>query len=283
MSEFQPVIVPLYPQTYPVVIPPDQVPISVVGNINSVNNIHYPTLDVYVPKLPAGQGVVICPGGGYSGLAIDHEGRQIAQWLNSLGVSAFVLKYRLPPKYRHPVPMQDVQRAMRLVRANAANWGVKTDRVGIMGFSAGGHLASTAATHYDLGNAAAADAVERWSCRPDFLILGYPVVCFSREYCHAGTRSNLIGETLPADLAQLLSNELHVTPDTPPTFIFHSSDDPAVDVRNALDFYLACQQNKVSAELHVFPAGGHGYGMGQPGSAQSQWPGLCARWLQTLG
>jgi acetyl esterase/lipase len=277
-------VVPLYPESYPKEIPPERQEKDIDGG-RCINNVHYPTLTISLPE-PAkatGASVVICPGGGYGVLAVNHEGRDIAKWLNSFGVAAFMLKYRLPPEHRHPAPMEDVQRAIRMVRFNAEQWGVKANRIGVMGFSAGGHLASTAATHFDGGKAGAADPVERVSCRPDFAILAYPVVCFSRDYCHSGSRANLLGEPQRADLVQLLSNELQVTAATPPTFLFHSTDDGAVDVRNTLDFYLACKMKGVSAEVHVFPKGGHGYGMGSPGSQESQWPGLCQRWLQALG
>lgn len=278
-------IVPLYPESYPSEIPAEKQEKVVEGNIRCINNVHYPTLTAYLPD-PAranGCGVVICPGGGYWVLAHEHEGRDIAQWLNSFGVAAFVLKYRLPPVYRHPIPMQDAQRAIRMVRCRAAEWGVKPDRIGVLGFSAGGHLASTVATHFDGGNPAAKDSIDRQSCRPDFAVLCYPVVCFSKDYCHSGSRSQLIGEPLPADLQQNLSNELQVTPQTPPTFLFHSEDDKGVDPRNSIDFYLACQQNNVPAELHIFPTGGHGYGMGRAGTSESQWPALLQKWLETRG
>ena len=198
MNVADPVIVPLYPATYPAVIPAEKQE-KAVNNVGFINNIHYPTLDVYLPAAgqATGCGVVICPGGGYTGLASDHEGKQIARWLNSFGVAGFVLKYRLPPDYRHPIPMQDAQRGLRVVRANAAKWNVNPQRIGVLGFSAGGHLASTVTTHFDGGNPQAADAVERQSCRPDFSVLCYAVICFAKEYCHSGSRINLLGDTLP--------------------------------------------------------------------------------------
>lgn len=278
-------VVPLYPESYPATIPAEKQEKQIEGNIRCINNVHYPTITVYLPKAEkaTGCGVVICPGGGYWVLAAKHEGRDIAKWFNSIGVAAFVLKYRLPPEYRHPIPMQDAQRAIRMVRCNGAKWGVKPDRIGVMGFSAGGHLASTVTTHFDAGDPSATDAVQRQSCRPSFAVLCYPVICFSKDYCHSGSRSNLLGESLPADLKQNLSNDLQVTPRTPPTFLFHSEDDGAVDPRNSIDFYLACQQNKVPAELHIFPSGGHGYGLGAKGTSQSQWPALLRKWLEQQG
>lgn len=273
--------VPLYPDSYPAVIPDERK--EQCDERGCIRNVHYPTLTVYQPEKPNGCGVIVCPGGGYWILAADHEGRQIAEMLNSFGITAFILKYRLPPDYMHPIPMQDAQRAVRLVRANAAKWSVAPDRIGILGFSAGGHLASTAATHFDAGDPASADPVERLSCRPDFAVLCYPVVCFSRDYCHSGSRVQLLGSALPPDLVKLLSNELQVTSQTPPTFLFHSEDDSGVDPRNSIDFFLACKNNGVKAELHVFPNGGHGYGLGPAGTGQSQWPGLLRAWLSDLG
>lgn len=275
--------IPLYPELFPQTIPHERQEKTEGGE--RIYNVHYPTLSVYLPapSIANGSAVVICPGGGYRIIASDHEGKQMAAWLNTLGIAALVLKYRLPPGYRHPIPMQDAQRAIRLARAHAGEWNIKSDRIGIMGFSAGGHLASTAATHFDAGNSASTDPVERKSCRPDFLILGYPVICFSKDYCHAGSRQNLTGEHLPPDIVRFLSSELHVTADTPPAFIFHSHDDPIVDPRNSIDFYVACLQAGVAAELHIFPRGGHGYGLGAEESSEAQWPALCARWLEKNG
>ena len=184
-------------------------------------DIDQPSIAPYV--VPAGRGtgtaVVVCPGGGYRNLAMDHEGDQIAKWLNSLGVSAFVLKYRLGPKYHHPVELGDAQRAIRTVRAKAAEYRVATDRIGIMGFSAGGHLASTAGTHFDAGDASAADPIDRVSSRPDFLVLGYPVISFTTPYTHKGSLQNLLGDNPDPKLVESLSNELQVTAQTPPTFL----------------------------------------------------------------
>jgi hypothetical protein len=169
--------------------------------------------------------VVVCPGGGYAKLAMDHEGRQVAEWLNSLGVAAFVLKYRLGPRYRHPAPLEDAKRALRLVRSRASEFRIAPDRIGVWGFSAGGHLASTLATHFDAGNPAAADPIERVSCRPDFAILAYPVISFASEYAHKGSRRNLLGDNPDPALVENLSNEKQVTAQTPPTFLFHTNED----------------------------------------------------------
>jgi acetyl esterase/lipase len=240
-----------------------------------------PTLTVYrAPKDKAnGAAVVICPGGGYSGLAMDHEGHQVARWLNSLGVTGVLLKYRLAP-YRHPVPLQDAQRALRTTRAHAQEWGLDPKRIGILGFSAGGHLASTAGTHFDAGNAGASDPVERVSCRPDFMILLYPVISFTAPYTHKGSRANLLGKEPEAGLVASLSNETQVTAQTPPTFLVHTSEDTGVPPENSVAFYLALHKNRVPAELHVFEKGRHGLGLGPRELPFSRWPELCAAWMR---
>jgi len=244
-----------------------------------------PKLTVYRadPERASGAAVVVCPGGGYGRLASDHEGRQVAEWLNSLGVSAFVLQYRLGPRYRHPVPLQDAQRAIRLVRSRAAEWGLDPTRVGILGFSAGGHLASTASTHFDDGRRDASDPVERQGSRPDFAVLGYPVVSLVDPPAHLGSRRNLLGEPADPALVELLSNERQVTPRTPPTFLFHTADDSVVPVANALLYFEALTRAGVPGELHVFPHGRHGVGLAPDDPVLSAWPRLCAAWLGGLG
>jgi acetyl esterase/lipase len=243
-----------------------------------------PTLTLYRANgRGAGTAVIVAPGGSYSNLAMNHEGRQVANWLNSLGVTAFVLKYRLGPKYRHPVELGDAQRALRLVRTRAQEFGLLADRIGIMGFSAGGHLASTAATHFDRGNATAADPIDRAGSRPDFLALGYPVISFDPAITHAGSLRNLLGEMPDPALVQLLSNELQVTSETPPTFIFHTNADTGVVAENSVRFYLALRKAKVPAELHVFETGPHGVGLAMGDPALSAWPTLLANWLRGRG
>jgi len=243
-----------------------------------------PTL-TYYPAYGRGAGtaVIVAPGGGYQNLAMNHEGRQVANWLNSLGVSAFVLKYRLGPKYHHPIELDDAQRAIRTVRARAAEFGATPDRVGIMGFSAGGHLASTAGTHFDDGNAAAADAIDRVSSRPDFLILGYPVITMKAPYVHEGSKKNLLGDTPDPGLVDLLSNELQVTARTPPTFLFHTSSDTTVPVENSVMFYLALRKANVPVEMHIFQTGPHGVGLALNDAALGAWPPLLATWLRGRG
>lgn len=244
-----------------------------------------PKITVYRadPERASGAAVVVCPGGGYARLAADHEGRQVAEWLNSLGVSAFVLQYRLGPRYRHPVPLQDAQRAIRLLRSRAVEWGIDPARVGILGFSAGGHLASTASTHFDDGQPGASDPVERQGSRPDFAVLGYPVISLVDPPAHLGSRRNLLGEPADPALVDLLSNERQVTPRTPPSFLFHTADDSVVPVANALLYFEALTRAGVPGELHVFPRGRHGVGLAPDDPVLSAWPRLCATWLGGLG
>ena len=229
-----------------------------------------------------GAAVVVCPGGGYGRLAMDHEGRQVAEWLNGHGITAVVLKYRLGPRYRHPAPLHDAQRAIRWVRANAAELGVRADAVGIWGFSAGGHLAATAATKFDDGDASAADPLDRPGSRPDFAILAYPVISFVEEYAHAGSRANLLGQSWHPALAEDLSAERHVTPRTPPTFIFYPDEDP-VRPENGVAFYLALKRAKVPAELHVYERGRHGLGLAQADPVVSTWTERLRDWLRLRG
>lgn len=264
----EPKVIPLWPGGAP----------GAVGNEEADRS----TLSLYLlaAEKAAGTGVVVCPGGGYGTLALDHEGRQIAGWLNSLGVAAFVLKYRLGPRYHHPAPLQDAQRALRLVRSQAGEFGVAPDRIGIWGFSAGGHLASTAGTHFDAGDPSAPDPIDRVSCRPDFLILAYPVISFTTPYAHAGSRKNLLGENPDPALLESLSNEKQVTPQTPPTFLFHTDEDKGVPAENSVLFYLALRKAGVPAELHIYRRGKHGVGLAQSDPVLSSWAGRLADWLK---
>lgn len=249
-----------------------------------------PTLTVWLPtpEKATGAAVVVCPGGGYGMLAVDHEGKQVAEWLNSLGVSAFVLKYRLGPRYHHPAMLQDAARAIRMVRASGPKWGVDPQRIAILGFSAGGHLASTAGTHFDAGKPDAEDPVERVSSRPDRLILVYPVVALATPYGHTGSKHNLLGDNPSADLVHSLSNETQVTAQTPPTFLAHTNEDTGVPAENSILFVLALRQAKVPVEFHLFEKGQHGMGLGNgarqfgiaPNPAFQEWPKLCAIWLK---
>lgn len=243
-----------------------------------------PSVTVYrpAPDRATGAAVVVCPGGGYGVLA-PHEGKPIAQWLNSLGITGVVLKYRLGPRYHHPVMMNDVARAIRLVRANAAEWKLDDRRIGVLGFSAGGHLASTAATHFDEGDAKSADPIERVSSRPDVAILVYPVVTMTDPFTHAGSRENLLGMNPAPGLIDLLSNEKQVTARTPPTFLVHTADDDVVPVENSLMFAMACRKARVPVEIHVFEHGPHGIGLAAGDPILGAWTGLCARWLEKRG
>jgi acetyl esterase/lipase len=244
-----------------------------------------PTLTIFLPVKNAatGVGVVVCPGGGYGALASNHEGRQVANWLNSMGIAAFVLKYRLGPRYHHPIELGDAQRALRTVRAHASEYGVTADHVGIMGFSAGGHLASTAGTHFDSGDPKDPDPIQRESSRPDFMVLGYPVISMKPPYVHAGSLKNLLGESPDPNLVDKLSNELQVTPQTPPTFLFHTTEDKAVPVENSVLFYLALRKAGVPAELHVFERGPHGFGLTYKDPVLAMWPPLLVNWFRERG
>jgi acetyl esterase/lipase len=244
-----------------------------------------PSVTVWLP--PAGRAtgtaVVICPGGGYGFLAVDHEGRDPAEWLNRYGVAAFVLRYRIAPRYHHPAPLQDVQRALRLVRSRAREWGIDPHRVGVWGFSAGGHLASTAATHFDDGKPDAADPVERVSCRPDFAVLCYPVITLKEPFAHGGSRDNLLGKHPDQKLVDSLCNDRQVTAKTPPTFLFHTGEDKGVPVENSVLFYVALHRAGVPAELHVYEKGPHGVGLAPRDPVLSTWPDRLAAWLKARG
>jgi acetyl esterase/lipase len=247
-------------------------------------DIDKPSLAPYL--VPAGRGtgtaVIVCPGGGYSGLSMDKEGDQIARWLNSLGVTAFVLKYRLGPKYHHPVELGDAQRAIRTVRFKAPEYRLLPDHIGIMGFSAGGHLASTAGTHFDGGEARASDPIDRVSSRPDFLVLCYPVVSFT-SFVHQGSKRNLLGDNPDAKLVESLSNETQVTAQTPPTFLFHTNADTGVPAENSIMFFMALRKAGVPAEIHIYEKGPHGVGLAQTDEALSSWPARLADWLRGRG
>jgi acetyl esterase/lipase len=247
-----------------------------------------PTITPYLPSTPAAApqpAMVICPGGGYGGLA-EHEGRDYALFLNSRGIACFVLKYRLGSAgYRHPVMLQDAARAVRTVRARAGEWNIDAARVGIMGSSAGGHLASTLLTHFDSGKADAADPVERQSSRPALGVLCYPVISMQSDLTHAGSRRNLLGENPPADLVENLSNERQVTAQTPPTFLWHTGEDAAVKPENSLLFAAALQKNGVPYDLHIYRIGRHGIGLTDtpPFANVHPWAQDLVYWLKSHG
>lgn len=247
-----------------------------------------PTLTIYpAPKeKTTGTAIVICPGGAYVNLAMDHEGQQIAQWLNSLGVAAFILKYRHRRSgagYGHPAPLQDAQRAVRMVRSRAKEWNIDSNRIGILGFSAGGHLASSAGTHFQKNYYEPKDSIDQFSCRPDFMILIYPVISLAEWYTHIGSKLNLLGKNPDQTLVEDFSNERQVTSETPPTFLVHANDDKTVPPENSIFFYLALRKAKVPAEMHIYENGGHGFGLGREKSAPSSWPARCADWMQGRG
>lgn len=244
-----------------------------------------PSITIYLPPpdKATGAAIVVCPGGGYGALAMDHEGKQVAAWLNANGIAAFVLRYRIAPRYKHPAPIEDAQRAIRTVRARAAEWEVDPGRIGILGFSAGGHLSSTAATHFDKGDQDAADPIDRASCRPDFAVLVYPVISFTTEYTHRGSLSNLLGSDPDEKLVESLSNEKRVTAETPPTFLVHTNEDSSVPPENSVLFYLALRKVKVPAEMHIYEKGRHGLGLGPNDSALATWPQHCITWLRGRG
>jgi acetyl esterase/lipase len=244
-----------------------------------------PSITIFLPvkNQANGTGMIVCPGGSYRALADNHEGRQVANWLNSLGIAAFVLKYRLGPRYHHPIELGDAQRAIRFARSHAAEYGVLPDRIGVMGFSAGGHLAATMGTHFDSGSANDPDPVQRAGSRPDFLVLGYPVISFTTPYTHQGSLHNLLGDNPDPKLMQSLSEELQVTAQTPPTFLFHTTEDRTVPVENSILFYLALRKAGVPAEMHIFQRGPHGVGLAFGDPALGMWPELLANWMRERG
>lgn len=250
-----------------------------------------PNLTVHMASKPNGAAVVICPGGGYGNLANDHEGKQVAEYFNGLGVHAFVLQYRIAKEDRKgplgKAPLLDAQRAIRMVRSMAAEKKFDPQRVGLMGFSAGGHLASTAGTHFDDGDAAAKDPIDRVSCRPDFLILAYPVISMEQGVTHGGSRKNLFGDKPTDEQIAEYSNDRKVTDKTPPTFLFHTNEDTAVVPENSVRFYLACKMAKVPVELHIYEKGRHGVGLGRDPkwtggeTSTGTWPDRLTDWLKS--
>jgi len=242
-----------------------------------------PTLTPFIPRkeISSGAAIIVCPGGGYQHLA-DHEGRPVAEWLSSIGIAAFVLKYRIAPRYHHPAPILDAARAIRTVRARAQEWNINSGKIGILGFSAGGHVASSAGTHYDSGNPSSDDPIERVSSRPDLMVLIYPVISMGPT-AHMGSRRNLIGQNPEPAIVALLSNEEQVNTKTPPTFLVHTVDDPVVPVENTTMFAAGLQKAGVPYEMHLYQHGPHGFGLGATLDGISTWPRLCADWLRLNG
>jgi acetyl esterase/lipase len=261
-------------------------PETIAGRTNGTRFISWtaiPTLTVFIPEKPNGKAVVICPGGGYRGVAIDHEGLLVAKALNEAGVAAFVLKYRTPNDTtcvdKSLAPLQDAQQAIRLVRQNAVKWQVNPAKLGIMGFSAGGHLASTAATHFSKN--ADISVTDTTSVRPNFAILGYPVINLTDSLMHRGSRENLLGKNPTAEQILSFSNDLQVSPQSPPTFLVHAANDKTVKVENSIAYYLACLKNGISVEMHLYPKGGHGFGMNNT-TTEDKWFERLLNWLKNL-
>ncbi|RPD47013.1 alpha/beta hydrolase [Hymenobacter sediminis] len=284
MAQTQPVIA-LYPGTVPnsKSSAVQEVAKKQASGSVRISQVVQPTLTVYKAAKANGTAVVVCPGGGYAMLAMDHEGHDVARRFNEMGITAFVLKYRLPNDQSQTdksiTPLLDAQQALRLVRQRAAEFGINPGRVGLMGFSAGGHLASTAGTHFATP---VGDAKDKTSVRPDFLMLIYPVISLSDSLMHAGSRNNLLGEKPTAEKVKLYSNELQVTAQTPPTFLVHAQDDQVVKVQNSLAFYEACLHHKVPVEMHLYPLGGHGFGMNNK-TTKDNWTDRLQNWLDAGG
>ena len=258
---------------------------TTVGNDNVIRvaKVSVPSLTMYKPAEQNGMSVIICPGGGYSILAWNKEGTKIAEEFNKWGITAFVLRYRLPDDTtmidKSIAPLQDAQQAIRLARTNATEWGIDKNKIGIMGFSAGGHVASTAATHFNFR--ADKTNTDTISARPDFAILIYPVISFDTTFGHRGSRTRLIGDHPSPDKVYFFSNELQVGANTPPVFLVHTGDDKTVPVENSIRFYQACIKNKVPAEMHLYPKGGHGFGMNNT-TTTDNWMDRLKNWLGTI-
>jgi acetyl esterase/lipase len=254
-------------------------------DIVRIQQVCKPSVEVYLPakKSRTGEAVVICPGGGYRIIAYDWEGKDVAKWLNAHGIAAIVLKYRLPHTPNNIEgrlsPFLDLQRAVRLTRFNAEKWNINPNKIGIMGFSAGGHLASTLGTHFE-ENISTLDNIDKINCRPDFMILMYPVITFKEPNLHSGSRHFLIGDSPDSRLVDYYSNELHVTEKTPPTFLVHAGDDKAVPVENSLMFYDALKKHSVPTEMHIFPKGEHGFSLATGNESLNAWTDLCVRWIK---
>ncbi|MFN6139481.1 MAG: alpha/beta hydrolase [Planctomycetota bacterium] len=243
-----------------------------------------PTLTVRKVESNSATGaLIICPGGGYGGLAMDHEGKQIIEWANSMGLTAVLCDYRHRGKgYGHPAPSQDALRAVRTVRAKASEWNIDPKKIGIMGFSAGGHLVSTVITQFDAGDKDSIDPIARESSRPDFAILCYPVISMGSSFTHRGSEVNLLGEKATKETLEAFASERNVRSDTPPTFLMHTVEDKPVPVENSLVFYQAMVAKGVPGELHVYQKGPHGVGLARSIPGTSDWPLACQRWLKQL-
>lgn len=280
-------VIPLYKDSIPNSKPSkDEETIEYPNGITIISKISRPTLTIFLPEKNKANGtaVVIYPGGGYGVTAYSHEGTDVAKEFNKMGIAAFVVKYRIPNDAtminREIGPLQDAQQAIKIVRDRAAEWSINPGSIGIMGFSAGGHLASTAGTHFDK---ALIPNAEKTSLRPDFMILIYPVISFNESITHHGSKEQLIGKTPTPEKVKEYSNELQVNNQTPPTFLVHASDDDAVNPQNTLRFYEALVQHKIRAELHIYQSGGHGFGMIQKDNKNELWMERCGNWMSVNG
>ena len=279
---------PLWQKNVPNFQKTDEKEIRRVSDITSVTSVQDPNITVYLPskRNSIGKAVVIFPGGGYSGLAYDWEGSDIANWLTSKGIAAIVVKYRLPNSksaiVRYKSPLLDAKRAIRTVRFNAAKWNINKNQIGIMGFSAGGHLASTLGTHFNDDIESKQDSIDAISARPDFMALIYPVITLKTPFTHMGSRNALLGENADPKLVDYFSNELQVKADTPPTFLVHSADDKVVPVENSLQFYAALREKGIYSEMHLYPEGGHGYSLALNKGYLKNWPDQFYDWVQAL-
>lgn len=286
----QDMVLPLFPEGIPCVSENEmQVKENNNGSQRRISQVQNPELAVYLPakSVANGTSVVICPGGGYTLLAWDWEGSWMAKWFNEMGVAAFVLKSRLPrwesEECKDKVALMDAQRAMRLVRSKATEWRLDPERIGIMGFSAGGHLASTASTHFDAGDAQASLAVDRFSSRPDFSILMYPVVSMDTTIAHMGSRRNLIGTNPSAEMEEYYSNEKQITAETPPALLIHADNDRSVIPENSVAYYLGLRKHGIPAALHIFESGGHGFSFAEGRGDVEGWPNVAKDWLAGRG
>lgn len=281
-------IIPLWSDKIPNHQKTDEVETLENKDILWIEKVKVPTLEIYLPtkKNATGKAMVICPGGGYQGLAYDWEGTDIAKWLNANGIAAFVLKYRLPKSKSviigHKAPLQDAQRAIRLVRNNSEKWNISKNQIGIMGFSAGGHLAATLGTHYDNDKNSLPNSIDSLSARPDFMVLIYPVITMKSSFTHQGSKDNLLGKNPEQQLIDFYSNELHINKNTPPTFIIHSTDDEVVSVMNSILFYQALVKEKIYSEMHIYPKGGHGFSLAIGQGHLQTWVDRLSEWIDSL-
>jgi acetyl esterase/lipase len=275
-------MIPIWPEGVPGAIP-NGGPERILDG-GRIENIHNPTLTLYLAPngVSTGTAVIVCPGGSYARLAFEHEGRAVAEWLNSIGVSAFLLKYRLR-EYGHPAPLRDVLRSVRLLRDGAAKWRIEPQRIGVIGFSAGGHLAATAGTLFDAPEGRTGAPIDTISARPDFIIAIYPVITFRPPYAHEGSKTSLLGPNLSAGMIDRLSADLQVSANSSPTFLVHGGEDKSVPPENSVLFFLALRKAGVPVEMHMYQSGGHGFGLAAGQPLVSDWPRRAADWMAARG